>query len=259
MHGVNDMKIVWLASYPKSGNTWLRFFLHNYLFGKATSSQEVAQKIPDIHRIRTIPSDHPGSLLCKTHFALSPHHPSLQDTIGFIYLLRHPKDILLSSLNYCRLEGDNLMSEEEFAMEFIKNMGAPKWEAVGMGSWPSHYHSWMHKPSFPHIVLRYENMLESPQSCFQQVLEFLNIPVDKCKLDHAVHECSFQKLKDLEAQEKGQGQFGVVFPGTRGASESGLRFFHQGKSGQTLDHIGSHIEEQFNEQFGSILQELGYT
>ena len=48
------MSIIWLASYPKSGNTWLRFLLYNYLFGEVRRSGDIARRIPDIHTLTTL-------------------------------------------------------------------------------------------------------------------------------------------------------------------------------------------------------------
>lgn len=44
------MKIIWLASYPRPGNTFLRFLLYHYFFGKLESSTELESKIPDLHK-----------------------------------------------------------------------------------------------------------------------------------------------------------------------------------------------------------------
>ncbi len=107
------MGITWLASYPKSGNTWVRFILSNAIFGPADKSIDVNRRIPDLHR--RLPddrlaragdgSDDGAPLLAKTHFELSDAHPELSRTDRALHIVRNPRDVLLSALNYRRLNG----------------------------------------------------------------------------------------------------------------------------------------------------------
>ncbi len=136
------MNIVWLASYPKSGNTWLRFFLYAYLYGEIENSNDIARRIPDIHKIRDLDLNADGTVFMKTHGFCGSHHRYIKNTIGAIYIVRHPRDVLLSSLNYCRMEDDSGFSDKEFADEFIENLGVLKWKKVGMGAWVENVNSW---------------------------------------------------------------------------------------------------------------------
>lgn len=252
--------IIWLASYPKSGNTWLRFLLHNYLYGETHKTSDVAMKIPDIHLRDTVLSvQKTEPLFCKTHLLLSERHPNIRDTTGFIYILRHPKDVLLSNINYFKMISDvGSFSEQQFARKFIVNMGVRRWIDMGIGSWPEHVNSWLSNPRYPHLVLRYESMLQDPYSSLQKALEFIAVPIDPNKLNRAIYFSSFEKMRALEDAEKRQNEYGTVFSGRRDTAKLGLRFMNKGKTGQTLRHLGEDIEREFNERFKEFLSAYGY-
>ena len=129
------MRIVWLASYPKSGNTWLRFLLCNYIYGEITRSEEVGHRIPDIHAANGDLPNPEGQqpLLCKTHLILNKNHPHVDKTNAFIQVVRHPKDVLLSNLHYAKLaKPGGQINETAFCTEFINQMGVLRWRELGM-------------------------------------------------------------------------------------------------------------------------------
>src|ERR1043165_2498975 len=99
------MGITWIASYPKSGNTWVRFLLANCLAGPITESMQVEGAVPtladglDIDRLLGALSP----LCIKTHYPWSARHLFAEKTERAIVIIRHPKDILLSNLDYHRM------------------------------------------------------------------------------------------------------------------------------------------------------------
>ena len=97
-------KIVWVASYPKSGNTWLRFLLINLIFGPRDSTADFETLLPDIHEGIDLAkfADRPR-LFVKSHFRLAYDIPCFRRTEAFIYLVRHPLDVMLSNFTYRQL------------------------------------------------------------------------------------------------------------------------------------------------------------
>ena len=188
----------------------------------------------------------------------SLRHPYLNETEAFIYILRHPKDILLSNLNYFRLVGNAQIDEEAFAKAFIENEGVPRWKSMGMGSWTEHARSWLTAPTVPHLLLHYEALLDNPHKNLRQVVDFLDLGMDENKLKRAVHLSSFSKMKQLEHREKVRGKYSIVFSGTPEATKSGVHFMNKGEAGQKLDVVGDHVEQLFNRRFETILPEFGY-
>ncbi|NEQ65479.1 MAG: sulfotransferase domain-containing protein, partial [Symploca sp. SIO2D2] len=94
--------IVWLASYPKSGNTWLRFSVAALIEGDLPSSRFVQERMPDIHESGFKPFLllEQNIAFAKTHFMFSDSMPGRGLTAGFIYVIRNPIDVLASNYNY---------------------------------------------------------------------------------------------------------------------------------------------------------------
>lgn len=261
------MGTVWLASYPKSGNTWVRFLLANYFLGEVRSSRDVAKAIPDLHVKGQYPPLAPwltparGHLLAKTHLALTPAHPGVDQTAAFIYIIRHPKDVLLSSLNHRRLEGEEPVkalgpfSDAQYVRLFIDGGGDPIWREMGYGTWKSHAESWLTGQRVPHLCLRYEELRADPALHLRAMLGFLGEPSDEARLAQAVKRSSFEQLRALEIREKHQGASHGVFAGDRSSMKKGIFFMNKGKTGQTLGALGPGLDEAFGKRFDAAIRE----
>jgi len=259
------MSITWLTSYPKSGNTWVRFLLYNAIYGPPKHSLDIARKIPDIHR--PIPFDPPddGRLLCKTHFAYSPTHPKIEETERALLIIRDPRDVLFSTLNYRRLSGltTKQMSDETFAKRFIANMGDPDFLSIGFGTWLSHIQSWQSQTAFPVETVRYEDLKADPISTLKKIVTFLDYPLDDEAINAAIKASSFDSMRALEIREKHarakNPKSKTLFVGTESARTSNTYFMNAGKSAQSLARISQAIEQAFNNAFAKPMKSLGYT
>lgn len=261
------MAIVWLTSYPRSGNTWLRFLLQAYTGGGHVDSRTLNTEVPDIHRKGVVVNpDAADHVIVKTHFPWAARHPFAEQTTGFIYVLRHPKDVLLSYLSYRKLgrvlATDDPSVDRTYAMNFIQAFGDEYWVRQGMGNWPQHVSSWLARPSHPHVVLRYERLLTHPVEELEPMLPLIGQPVDRARLKAAVEACAFSSLREIEQKEKASGAAPTgstpLFPGDAEMMQRGVMFMNEGKSGRTLDHIGPDVEEAFNKAFAPYLSSLGY-
>ncbi|WP_306116427.1 MULTISPECIES: sulfotransferase domain-containing protein [unclassified Roseovarius] len=225
--------IVWLASYPKSGNTWTRIFLANYL----TNAKEpvpinqvhkfgMGDSIPKTYRmvgganvdtmnvnvtlglrdrvLRGIVANNADVNLVKTH---NINKPALgtelipdQFTRSAIYIIRNPLDMVLSYARHYGMSIDDTID----AIGHSDHVNQPDETTVFqfLGSWSDHVESWTGKSSFPICVLRYEDMLTDPHAAFTKVLENIGVPVDPERLDRAVKHSSF---KEVSKQEKKGG------------------------------------------------------
>ena len=254
---MNKQEIIWLASYPKSGNTWLRFFLYSYYFGIPLKSEEINRRIPDIHETSDLRKTSGGSIFCKTHFLASNAHPHFQNTAGIIYILRHPRDVLLSNLNYFYLTGHAGMDAVEFAKAFIRHKGVPYWKSIGMGSWRENVHSWLESGSPKHVI-RYEELRSNPHEQFASLLGFLGEEVDDRKLEQAINRSSFDNMRRLENKEKKQDIYSPVFWGNASSTRNGLRFINKGGVNQKLTQIDPELDSLFDKVFEEDLRNLGY-
>lgn len=216
--------LVWLASYPKSGSTWVRMFLQAYLgdgtvdINKVTGTGDAVVDhyeplIPDKTELGPVDSIHLrqavlfhlascGGVLLKTHCCngflqgVEMIPPAL--TKSAIYMVRDPRDVAVSY-------ADHMGSSVDTAIE---KMGQPNLMGFGdriteyLGTWSQHVESWISGSNFPVLAVRYEDMLTKPAVVFGNIARFITGNVDKEKLEMSIAAADF---KNLRAQEEKDG------------------------------------------------------
>ena len=267
-------RIIWLASYHKSGNTWLRAFLVNYFAPKGAKKtinelkdetttdvrQEwydmvagrpfVGQSFDDSIAMRPavqrlIASSKAGNQFVKTHSKIDRiGHVDLilpEVTAAAIYVMRNPFDIVPSYARHASLSIDKT----------IDNMCDPKaLTASGntlifeiLGRWDEHVQSWLDAPGLPRYVLRYEDMLRDTERAFRGLLGFLRVQVNDGQLRRAIRASSF---KELQKQEQAEG--------FAERPEKMKQFFASGRSGGWKDELTRAQVERVRSAFLPILQ-----
>ena len=269
------MGVTWLSSYPRSGNTWMRFLLSSYVFGQADTwrdgvgglvqelqfwlkktreegvpTEDILRQIEELAPLPHGGQGCPRHRMIKTHYVLNERLPLLGHTRAFIYVLRHPKDVLLSGLNWTRLTTDYSGSDRDYAEEFIRVGGDPVWKKVGFGTWEEHARSWLGSKEFPHILVRYEDLHTQPECELRRIVEFLALPVSEERLAQAVKHSTLERLRRLELTARQEGKF---FP-----ANEGYYFMHKGHHGQRLASIAPELDDAFDERFATALAEFGY-
>ncbi len=252
------MKVIWLASYPRSGNTWLRFLLYNYFWGEPAHSSQVALRIPDLHKVHQrqpaldlAQRENARQIFIKTHAPLVPEHPLLSYTGGFVYLIRHPRDVLLSLINYHGISGDEAVS---FARQFIQTGVDPLFPIYG--PWAAHVASWM--GSKPKVVLRYDAMRAAPEAALASVLDFIGESYQPADLQRAVAACEFEQMRKAETREaQNASDKPSVFSMDRRRPGEGRHFVHQGVVGGTLASLAPDLDALFEKHFGPALRQWG--
>ncbi len=244
--------IIWLASYPKSGNTWLRSFLHNLLnspdrsydINKLTdltagesmvalyraqdprldqhyTDERVRELRPLVHR--AISQSSPDNVLVKTHNALveEDSYPliSLDLTAGAIYVVRNPLDVAISFSHHNRTTLDQIIEFMNTKLAATVSNEMNVYECYD--TWSAHVASWTATPSATLHVMRYEDMLANPQKSFAAVVKFLGIEAPRQRIEKAVRLSSFQVLKEQERRL-----------GFRERPRGMEAFFREGKAGQ---------------------------
>jgi len=245
-------QIVWLASYPKSGNTWVRMLLNSYFFGAenrqdlnsldlstfggsskssyravtdadidACTDAQIMALTPGAHAY--IASRQPGFAFVKTHNLLSDYQDIPLITAGVtraaIYILRNPLDMVISVADHFGLTLDR-------AIDFINDTNgstAPTDQMVRQifCSWSYNVASWTTSTPFPVWIVRYEDLHKTPEKCLQDILLFLDSPVDAKRISAAVKRSSFKSLKAMERRD-----------GFSEKSQHSKSFFRSGKTGQ---------------------------
>jgi len=270
--------IVWMASYPKSGNTWARIFLANYI---ANSKEPVP--INNAHRVamgdsivktyhmvagreidttdidltlklrrlvlRGIVANNADINLVKTHnartMARGVHLIPDDVTRSALYIMRNPLDMVLS---YARHYG---MTQDEavYTVSHPDNANPPDFDNVTqfLGSWSDHVRSWTGKSAYPVLVMRYEDLLADPHENFAKVIEHLGMAVEPERLDRAI---MFSSFKELSEQEKKQGFIEK--------SPQSERFFSKGTSDQWKTDLEPRLVKQMKHAHRKVMKKHGY-
>jgi hypothetical protein len=225
--------ILWLASYPKSGNTWLRAFLHNFLrnpdqphdinrlmeFTAGESQtvlyqkfdprpwtdytpEDVAKLRPLVHRELT--RAFPDTVFAKTHNALMEDRGfplvTMEVTAGAIYVVRNPLDVVISYAHHLAISIDETITL--LATRGAMTIPTAKTVYEVMGSWTQHVESWTGRPNPRLHVVRYEDMLQSPTKTFGGIARFLGIEPKRERLEKAIKQSSFKVLATQEKIER---------------------------------------------------------
>ena len=273
--------IIWLASYPKSGNTWLRAFLSTYLYmdiEKDTFDFNILNKIEQfpklIHfkNIGVLPKNFEEVSKCwipmqkkinlrnklvflKTHNAFGAlnnyNFTDKNNTLGAIYLVRDPRDVLIS---YSKHMNNDIEKTLKFILE-DNHMGHLEQKnnvfSELRGSWGQNYNSWKHFNLNKKILIKYENLIADPFETFLLIVNYLNslanVKIDKEKIKKCIELCSFKNLQNLEKK--------IGF--AERPKEKEL-FFNQGKSKQWSDVLNEKILYKIEKKFKKEMKELKY-
>jgi hypothetical protein len=270
--------ILWLASYPKSGNTWLRAFLHNlmrnpaqsydinqlshFTFGDSQAPRyqkfdprpATEYTVDDVLRMRPLVQQEmtkasPDTIFVKTHnaFLELKGQPLISNevTAGALYVIRDPRDVTISYSHHLGLTLDQ-------TIDFLENPDA----ATGIGeknvyehlsTWSTHVHSWTHTLNPSLHVVRYEDMLDAPMKTFGGIAKFLGFTPPRDRLDKAIKLSSF---KVLQAQERRSG--------FNEKSRFADAFFREGKSGQWRKLLSPEQVARIEETHGEQMRRFGY-
>jgi sulfotransferase family protein len=252
----------WIASYPKSGNTWLRFMLASYLTKEPVTSVKTKRLNALIPAIGGMAASHgppaQGPVIFKTHAlpSASAVRPYLASTRRAIYLVRNPRDVMLSLLRHSGAEPGTPQARD-FGLAFVANYGMPALSAeFEWGNWPQSVQAWtdpaaLHRyfPNGEVLPVRYEDMRADPAATLYKILDFLDLgqPVAMADVTRAVETSALEKMRDIESRQGG-GQAtredGKLFR-ARG------QFAGRGLHNQSLAHLGDDVEEKYQELFQS--------
>lgn len=254
------MGIVWLASYPKSGNTWLRFMLYHLLHGRIDDSAKLNRRIPDIHRREPFEPPASGPIYAKSHLMFSAKHPKAEETERAVVVLRRPQDVALSALNYRRMTGSigEDMTDAAYVRTFMATGGDPGYAQMGMGTWGQHARSWTGQERFPVLVTRYEAFKADAAAELARVAEFCSIDATAERLAAAAKASSFENMRALEVREKAADRKGRLWVGDKQSLQKGRLFMNAGKTGQSLDDIEPGLDAAFTDAMAEPMKAFGY-
>ncbi|MDX1421609.1 MAG: FkbM family methyltransferase [Kiloniellales bacterium] len=264
-------KIIWLSSYPRSGNTWLRFIISHLVYENVRTSDDVRRLVPDIHHgIKSSDLIKKRNVFIKSHLKYFDGMPLREDTMGAIYIVRNPLDMIASAINYFDIRNSKDLSEDSdeqrrdrrqsIIKEFLEKGGPDRWTSKGFGTWTEHVLSWHRKDlPFPRFTLRYEDLTSQPVESVAQLCRFLNISRSSERIEAALASSSFERLREMEETEVAEGQAGLfATENPTQAFSVGLRFINQGRTEGYRDVLTEDQVEAAQRRFGPIMRQLGY-
>lgn len=270
--------LVWLASYPKSGNTWLRVFMANYLLnrheplsinevyrvafgdsllgfyarvaGRPVDPRNEQAVLALRHRVlKAITANGAANNLVKTHnqnlrvgevFLI----PADLTKLG-VYILRNPLDMALSYADHYGLTVEQVA--EAIASPSNRVVPDPTNVMQYLGNWSQHVRSWTEARDFPVLTMRYEDMHADSEGQFARVIERLGFKVDPERLGRAAR---FSSFKELRRQEDSGG--------FRERTRHAERFFRAGKTGQWREALPEAVVERICRDHNAVMKRHGY-
>ena len=280
--------IMWLASYPKSGNTWLRSLISSYFFTNdgvfdfkllknipSYPSPPFFEKYPDkfdkpeatakywIHEQERINKNKKKLIFLKTHNAICKINgysfTDNKNSLGAVHIIRDPRNVISSISNHYQIDLD----------EALKFMKAPN-KAIfvkkdqrylgfnALFSWSSNNKSWSECQKFPILTIKYEELEKKAFETFKKVFEFIK-KVSKLKEDFnekkarmAIENCNFEKLQKLE---KEKGFYEAILK--KNSSEK-IKFFNLGNKNNYRDLLNKNLLDEMNLFYKDELKKYDY-
>ena len=282
--------IIWLASYPKSGNTWLRAYITSLLsenitenslenmtsiraypltddfknllddykdFKKIAQNWETTQNIINLQRkIRFLKTHH---ILCNVeNFPFTNYKNSL----GAIYVVRDPRNVITSLLHHYSLEDyenalDFLFDKHRFSgrLDRKENLGKRTEFPTYISNWSNHYNAWKNfKKNF--LLIKYEDLVDKPEKEFVNISNYisniLNIKITNKKTTDAITKSSFKNLRFSEEK------YGFSEAPIDANTKKQKKFFNLGPNNNWQKLLPNKIRLQIEEKFKKEMVELGY-
>jgi hypothetical protein len=270
-------KIVWIASYPKSGNTWMRMFLMHYFATNDVLQPDAAQgfapnenhgrfyqpflpisadKLPDAALAsvrplaqRAISRSGNGYVFAKTHHWFGTHHGtptvSVVDSAASVYLVRNPLDVVVSYAAFRNVSYDQAIDWVLAKDRILPRI--PKGSYFVSGSWSQNVASWRNQRRLPCTILRYEDLVSNPEAQFQGLLRSWKLKIDPKRLAVAIASTSLNALKSAEAKH-----------GFQERPKNTRAFFRNGRTGEGFEKLSKTQRDRVIDACGHEMSELGY-
>lgn len=278
--------IVWLASYPKSGNTWMRSIVSallysrdgNFNFNLLRNIDQFPEKkyfkdfIKDFSNFDEIKKNwiltqdkinlDGKTKLLKTHQGNykieNDNFTNKENTLATIYIVRDPRNLVKSISNHYTLS----LTE---ALRFLitpKMIGNNKsWDddPAGLlnflGKWNDHYNSWT-KNNENLLIIKYEDLIKSPRTQLSRIIKFLKkylkFETNERKNEKILETTTFEYLKKMENEDE-------FFESTKNKlTKNKVNFFHLGPKNRWQDIDDRKIINEIERNFFKEMKELGY-
>jgi hypothetical protein len=236
---------VFIVSYPRSGNTWMRFLIANLIYSEQIITfANIERKIPDVYKAtRRQLLQTPRPRILKSHEYFDPRYKKV------IYIVRDPRDVALSYYHFARkyrkVEDDYPL--ERYIWRFIAG------EVDDYGSWKENVASWLatRQGSGSFLLLRYEDLLERALDELAKVTSFLGIERSPEQVARAVELSSADRMRDLEKEAAS------VWVNTK-KTRKDIPFVGAANSGGWRSRLPEGLVTVIESAWGPLIESLGY-
>ena len=277
--------IIWLASYPKSGNTWVRSFLSAYYY-----SDDGKFNFKLLNNIKQFPSrdffnrkilnveDASDNWLIaqsrikskgeicflKTHNVFGAYKgknfTTSEFTLGAIYIVRDPRNVITSLMNHYSLNENEALSMINSVYRNLRDENNPEDYSnySFISSWANNFRSWKLSKSIETLIIKYEDLENNRFKTFKKIINFtnklmkLNNKIDFEKLKNSIESTNFDILKKKEELE---GFEEAIFSKKDGRTKT---FFNLGSENNYKKLIKPQTSKTLKKLFKKEMKELGY-
>mgnify|MGYP006186992561 FL=1 len=279
--------IIWIASYPKSGNTWLRALLASYYF-----TNEGSFSLSLLDKIDAFPSDKffkeyndqfskvedtskywlkeqekinkkNKITFLKTHSAICKINgnsfTNKENSIGAIYIVRDPRNVITSISNHYQISIEDafqFMKDEKRGIINKKDGRYLGFQAVW--SWSINQKTWVENNLFPVLVIKYEDLLKETYNTFRKVIEFINKISNSSKIfnkskgKNLIKNTSFEKLQRME------NDHGFAEAMNKKGTNKKIKFFNLGQKNNYKNLLSQDLIIKMNEFYKEELIKFNY-
>ena len=281
---------IWLASYPKSGNTLVRAMLSSYFFSKdgkfnfeliknikqfpyigifeklGINIKDEKEIVKNYIKAQESINQKNSIQFLKTHSYLfninNNPFTDLNNTLGVIYIVRDPRNVVTSYAHHNSISIEDSAERLTHSIEYGGNVGSDHISdrsKVYMGSWSSNYNSWKSFDDIgKYLLIKYEDIISNKEKTLLEILNFIhqlkgiNFSVDKKKIENVISSTNFDKMKDLEKKE------GFIEAKVNPKTGRKIPFFNLGSKNIWKNNLDETIKNKIENSFKKEMSELGY-
>ena len=282
--------ILWIASYPKSGNTWLRTLLSAYYYSNdGVYNQNLLKNIGQFpekrhfvgfdYNLREVAdttrfwlksqekiNEDKKLKFFKTHNIFGTVNDckftNKENSIGCIYIVRDPRNVITSLKNHYEMNHETSIKWMTNSKNYIYDIRNVKEDGYSdfqfISSWSMNYKSWRVQKKIPIKIIQYEDLLKETYVVFKDIIEFINKTlnikkeINSDKLKNSVNSTYFDKLK---SDEKKNGFVEAVPTRT---NKGKIPFFNLGPNNDWKKILDNDQQRELNDMFEDDLIKLGY-
>ena len=277
--------IIWLSSYPKSGNTFLRSILGTYFFsqdgnctfehiykiGQFPSLNHFRDMNIDVNDIDQTMANYPkvqnylntknkSIKLFKTHSAFFKRSNGVsfcnfESSLGAIYIVRDPRNVVTSYAHHYSITVDEAFNQISDKELFLKKTNLHP--DVFISSWSLNYLSWKNA-NIPLLLIKYEDLVKNTKQKLIEVFNFFQTlgmnksMYDDKKLDNVIKSTQFSKMQKLEKE------IGFAESVVDKKTNKKIPFFNLGPSNNWNNTLDSNLTNKIEKVFSKEMEELGY-